>query len=106
VLGAATIPWFDDLLRQAGRPELTQLGVSTIPAVLAALLAVMVGAVLAGRRPRHAVGWLLLALGMSVTASGVADGYARYGLVAAVEQTMQPTQVSLWLRPYDVVRSL
>jgi len=28
------------------------------------------------------VGWLLLALGLSVTASGVADGYARYGLVA------------------------
>ncbi|HEX8862445.1 MAG TPA: hypothetical protein VGC06_25800, partial [Actinomycetes bacterium] len=37
---------------------------------------------LAGRRPRHPVGWLLLALGLSVTASGVADGYARYGLVA------------------------
>jgi hypothetical protein len=28
------------------------------------------------------VGWLLLAVGLSVTGSGVADGYARYGLVA------------------------
>ena len=37
---------------------------------------------LASRRPRHPVGWLLLALGLSVTGSGVADGYARYGLVA------------------------
>jgi hypothetical protein len=38
--------------------------------------------VLAGRLPRHPVGWLLLAVGLSVTGSGVADGYARYGLVA------------------------
>jgi hypothetical protein len=51
-------------------------------AVLAALVAAAAGAVLAGRRPRHPVGWLLLALGLAETASGVADGYARYGLVA------------------------
>jgi hypothetical protein len=38
--------------------------------------------VLAGRRPRHPVGWLLLVLGLSVSASGFADGYARYGVVA------------------------
>jgi hypothetical protein len=82
ILGVATIPWFDHLLRQARRPELTQLDASTIPAVLAALVAATVGAVLAGRRPRHPVGWLLLALGLSVTASGVIDGYARYGLLA------------------------
>ena len=36
----------------------------------------------ASRRPRHPVGWLLLALGLSVAAAGVADGYARYGLLA------------------------
>jgi len=82
MLGVAAVPWFDHLLRQARRPELTQLDASTIPAVLAALVAAAVGAVLAGRRPRHPVGWLLLALGLSETASGVADGYARYGLVA------------------------
>jgi hypothetical protein len=50
--------------------------------VVAALIAVTVGAVLAGRRPRHPVGWLLLVLGLAVTASGVVDGYARYGLLA------------------------
>src|ERR671931_585894 len=82
VLGVATVPWFDHLLRQAHRPELTQLNASTVPAVVAALVAATVGAVLAGRRPRHPVGWLLLALGLSVTASGVVDGYARYGLLA------------------------
>jgi class 3 adenylate cyclase len=82
VLGLATVPWFDHLLHQAHRPELTQLGPSTIPYLLAVVVAATVGAVLASRRPAHPVGWLLLALALSVTASGVADGYARYGLVA------------------------
>jgi len=81
VLGVASIPWFDQLLRRAGRADLTQLNAGTVPIVVAALVAATVGAVLAGRRPRHPVGWLLLGLGLSVTASGVADGYARYGLV-------------------------
>jgi hypothetical protein len=44
--------------------------------------AATVGAVLASRRPRHPVGWLLLALGLSVVAAGVAQGYAGYGLLA------------------------
>jgi hypothetical protein len=82
ILGVATVPWFDHLLRQAGRSDLTQLDLSTLPLVLAALVAATVGAVLAARRPRHPVGWLLLALGLSVTGSGLADGYARYGLIA------------------------
>jgi hypothetical protein len=82
VLGLATVPWFDYLLRQARRPELTQLGASTIPYLLAVVIAATVGAVLASCRPAHPVGWLLLTLALSVTASGVADGYARYGLVA------------------------
>jgi hypothetical protein len=82
LLGLGTVPWFDHLARQAGRPELAQLNASTIPYLLAIAVAATVGAVLASRRPRHPVGWLLLALGLSVTGSGVADGYARYGLVA------------------------
>jgi hypothetical protein len=82
ILGLATVPWFDHLLRQAHRPELIQLNASTIPYLAAIVIAATVGVVLASRRPRHPVGWLLLALGLSVTASGVADGYARYGLVA------------------------
>ena len=76
VLGLVTVPWFDHLLRQAHRPELTQLGASAIPYLLAVVIAATVGALLASRRPRHPVGWLLLALALSVTASGVADGYA------------------------------
>jgi hypothetical protein len=50
--------------------------------VLTLVSAATVGAVLASRRPRHPVGWLLLALGLSVVTAGVAQGYAGYGLVA------------------------
>jgi hypothetical protein len=82
LLGLASVPWFDHLTRRAGRPELTQLNASTIPWLLAIVVAATVGAGLASRLPRHPVGWLLLAIGLSVTGSGVADGYARYGLVA------------------------
>jgi hypothetical protein len=81
MLGLAAVPWFDHLLREAGRPELAQLDASGVPAVLGIVSATTVGALLASRRPRHPVGWLLLGLGLSVSASGVADGYAPYGLL-------------------------
>src|SRR5215216_5684130 len=74
------IPWLDDRLRQAGRPDLTQWDLR--PGV-AAVTAATVGAVLASRRPGHPVGWLLLAFGLVPQAlSGAAEGYARYGLLA------------------------
>jgi uncharacterized membrane protein AbrB (regulator of aidB expression) len=66
--GLATIPWFDQLARQADRPELTQLNASTIPYLAALVIAATVGAVLASR-PAHPVGWLLLALALSVSSS-------------------------------------
>jgi hypothetical protein len=81
MLGLAAIPWFDHLQRVAGRPELAQLNPTGVPAILAIVSAITVGAVLAGQRPGHPVGWLLLGLGLSVSASGVADGYAPYGLL-------------------------
>jgi hypothetical protein len=81
MLGLAAVPWFDHLLREAGRPDLAQLDASGVSAVLGIVSATTVGAVLASRRPRHPVGWLLLGLGLSVSASGVADGYAPYGLL-------------------------
>jgi two-component system, NarL family, sensor kinase len=48
--------------------------------LLATVSAATVGAVLASRRPHHPVGWLLLTFGLSVIASGVADGYAASGV--------------------------
>jgi hypothetical protein len=82
MLGLATVPWFDHLLRQAGRPDLVQSNADAVPFVLAILSAATVGAVLAGRRPHHPVGWLLLTLGLSLSATALAAGYAAYGLLA------------------------
>ena len=66
VLGVAGTLWLDRLLRQAGRADLAALSASAVPLAVAALSAVTVGAVLAARRPRHPVGWLLLAMGLSI----------------------------------------
>jgi hypothetical protein len=82
VSGLAAAFWLDQLLRRAGRPELA-LRVHELVYVVALVGMATVGAVLAGRRPRHPVGWLMLALGLSVTADGVTDSYARYGLLAS-----------------------
>jgi hypothetical protein len=83
MLGLAVVPWMDSLLRQAGRPDLVALVPGNIVGpVVAVLSAATVGAVLASRRPRHPVGWLLLGFALSLTASGVISSYVTYGLVA------------------------
>jgi hypothetical protein len=80
--GLVLVAWMDGLLRRAGRPDLVSLGGDAAPYVLAMVSAGTVGAVVAGRRPRHPVGWLLLGLGLSVIGLGIADAYAAYGLLA------------------------
>jgi hypothetical protein len=83
MLGLAAVPWLDRLSRQAGRPDLAQLTPDmALAPVLGHLSAATVGAVLASRRPRHPVGWLLLAFALSLTASGVIPAYAYHGLLA------------------------
>jgi hypothetical protein len=82
MLGFPMVTWLDYLLRRAGRPDLALWRPETVPQVLALVSAATVGAVLASRRPRHPVGWLLLALGLLLVADGVASGYASYGLLA------------------------
>jgi hypothetical protein len=83
MLGLAVVPWLDSLLRQAGRPDLAVwVPGSIVGPLLAVLGAATVGAVLASRRPRHPVGWLLLGFALSLTASGVIFSYVTYGLVA------------------------
>jgi hypothetical protein len=79
ILGLAAGSWLEVLLRRAGRGD--PLDTAVAPTV-ATVTAATVGAVLAGRRPRHPVGWLLLACGLSWSAAGVAGGYAPYGLQA------------------------
>ena len=73
--------WVDQLVRDAGRPDLTVLGPFATPPSVAALTAGVVGAVVASRRPRHPVGWLLLAQGMVMWISAAAVGYIPYGLI-------------------------
>jgi hypothetical protein len=77
----ATYPWLDRLVRDAGRPDLALLNPFVVAPSLAALTASTVGAVLASRRPRHPVGWLLLALGLSMAIGGMAAGYLPYTLI-------------------------
>src|SRR6266496_5214722 len=72
MLALATVPWLDHLLRQAGRPDLEQWDAR--PAV-AMVSAATVGAVVASRRPRHPVGWLLLGLALSLVATGATAQY-------------------------------
>ena len=79
----SAIAWLDQLSRQAGRSELAQLTLGAfVGPVLSLVSAATVGAVLAARRPRHPVGWLLLVLGLSLTLVGWSLAYARYGLLA------------------------
>ncbi|HET6812467.1 MAG TPA: hypothetical protein VFJ69_00415 [Actinomycetota bacterium] len=82
VLGLLATAWLDRLLRQAGRPDLTALPASGVPLAVAEVSAVTVGAVLAGRRPAHPVGWLLVGLGLSVGVHDLTYAYTRYGLLA------------------------
>jgi hypothetical protein len=83
MLGIPVIAWLDHLSRQAGRPDLAQLTLGAfVGPVLACVSAATVGAVLASRRPRHPVGWLLLVVGLSLAWGGVAPAYAAYGLLA------------------------
>src|SRR5919198_3691768 len=78
IVACLVIPWLDQRLRQAGRGDLVQW--DTRPGV-AGVSAVTIGAVLASRRPRHPVGWLLLAQAMSLLATGAAAQYLTWGLV-------------------------
>jgi hypothetical protein len=82
VAGVAGTAWLDHLLHEAGRADLSAFAASSIPVVVAVVSAATVGAVVAVRRPRHPVGWLLLALGLSQALHDFTYAYTRYGLVA------------------------
>jgi len=95
--------WQDHLLRQAGRPDLAPLGGGVLAPILAAVSAATVGAVLASRRPRHPVGWLLVAFSLFANASGVAEAYASYGLLARPGTLPAARHVALYLPAFVVM---
>jgi hypothetical protein len=72
--------------------------------ILAVVSAATVGAVLASRRPHHPVGWLL-AFALSANASGVAEAYADYGLLAHPGTLPAARYIALYL-PITVVTAL
>jgi hypothetical protein len=82
VLGWVGTAWLDGLLREAGMAEAAWSAGAPWAEVVAALSAATVGAVIAGRRARHPVGWLLLGLGLGLTYQAFGSSYSRYGLVA------------------------
>jgi hypothetical protein len=83
MLGLAAVPWTDRLMIRAGRPELaSQWQGPFFFVVLGFLIATTVGALVASRRPRHPVGWLLLGFALSQNASGTISSYVTYGLLA------------------------
>jgi hypothetical protein len=76
----ATIPlWF--LARSADLPSRWAADVSVTGLVGGALFLAfpLVGALIASRRPKNAVGWLCLAIGLLWTLGGMADYYGYYG---------------------------
>jgi hypothetical protein len=81
MVALAAVPLLDRLLRQAGRPDLVQLTTDIAFPVVALVSGATVGAVLASRRPRHPVGWLLLAVALSLTATAAAAQYLTWGLL-------------------------
>ena len=82
LLGLAATAWLDALLRQAGQSALAWLGAGNAASAGAAVVAATVGALVASRRPRHPVGWLLVAMGLSVSLSATGSSYKWYGLGA------------------------
>ncbi len=73
------------LLRSTGRPEYqfsnASGGAALGAVVLATVSAAAVGALLASRRPRHPVGWLLLGVGLGLASNTLVEPYVKYGLL-------------------------
>ncbi|MDP9067803.1 MAG: hypothetical protein M3N53_05590 [Actinomycetota bacterium] len=82
MLALVATAWLDHLLRQAGRPDLAVVDAALLSVAAPHLGLATVGAVIASRRPRHPVGWLLLlAFGVLGQAGFAVATYADYGLL-------------------------
>ncbi|HRI96066.1 MAG TPA: hypothetical protein PLZ93_10655, partial [Nocardioides sp.] len=75
--------WCDHLTRAAGGSDHNGFGDGVWILFLGLLPAVVVGGVIAVTQPRNPIGWLFLALGVSLLGTGPIDGYANYANVAA-----------------------
>jgi MFS family permease len=81
VLGLAASFWLAELVFSTGwepRPATATLGA----VILVTVSTAAVGALVASRRPRHPVGWLLLGVGLALMGSLLVQAYVDYGLLA------------------------
>ena len=70
-----SLVWFE------GSPEAAPTIATIGPVILAVVSAATVGALVASRRPRHPVGWLLLGVGLAVAVNVLVEPYVKYGLL-------------------------
>ena len=78
-------------LSQRARLPSAQLPAVAVGAViLATVSTAAVGALLASRRPRHPVGWLLLGIGLGLAASALVEPYVKYGLIVRPVRSRGP----------------
>jgi len=86
----------------AGSAERAPSIAATAPVALAVVSAAAVGALVASRRPRHPVGWLLLGVGLAVAVSVLSEPYVKYGLLVRPgsvpgARSLVPLLYSTWL---------
>ena len=90
------------LVGAEGSPEGAPTIAATAPVALAVVSAAAVGALVASRRPRHPVGWLLLGIGLTVAVSVLSEPYVKYGLLVRPgsvpgARSLVPLLYSTWL---------
>ena len=92
--------------------SLTAVLTSVAPQAVWAMSFPLVGAVIATHRPRNPLGWIFLVIGLSQGLTSFGHEYASYvfrtapgatslsaELMTVADHTMEPTLLSLWLRP-------
>jgi hypothetical protein len=87
---------FAALTRAAAVPENLAVHATDIPDLFGFLAFVVIGAVVASRRPRNAVGWILLAEGLLWLLISAAAGYTGYALFAKPGR-LPAGRVAAWL---------
>jgi hypothetical protein len=81
VLALAPAWWLLALRQATGAPDAARPPAAVAAVILAVGSTAGVGALLASRRPRHPVGWLLLASGLALVVNLTVEPYVKYGLL-------------------------
>jgi hypothetical protein len=106
MLCLAVVPWLDELLRRAGRADLVQFVFPDVAVpVLTVVSSATVGAVVAARRPAHPVGWLLLGIALSLTATAATAQYFIFGLLVR-PGALPAARYAVLYQPATVVTAL